>query len=161
MPSLSVKGRVYPTDLNHNGGVFGGWIMGKMDKAASIAVDEIIKSGAVTVSVTDLIFKEPVSNGDIFYIYTEILNIGYSSILINVNFKIRSIDDENQLSELKSVVCAKFKFVAIENKKPVAICDVLRPDANKKIIAMAYTGKHAKYKAQLEAQKKLDKANPK
>ncbi len=147
MRTLSVKGRVYPTDLNHNGGVFGGWIMGKMDKAASIAVDEIIKSGAVTVSVTDLHFKYPVHNGDIFYIYTEIMHIGYSSILIDVDFKIRSIDEENQLSELKSVVDAKFKFVAVEGKKTVAICDHLRPDATEDIIAMAYIGKHSKDKA--------------
>ncbi|MDA7816915.1 acyl-CoA thioesterase [Sulfurimonas sp.] len=144
MRTLSVKGRVYPTDLNHNGGVFGGWIMGKMDKAASIAVDEILKSGAVTVSVTDLHFKEPVSNGDIFYIYTEIVKIGRSSIVINVDFKIRSIVEENELSEIKSVVDAKFTFVAVENKKSVAICDVLRPDASKDIIEMAYIGKHTK-----------------
>ena len=153
MRTLSVKGRVYPTDLNHNGGVFGGWIMGKMDKAASIAVDEIIKSGAVTVSVTDLHFKEPVSNGDIFYIYTEILHIGRSSILIHVDFKIRQIDKENQLSELKSVVDAKFKFVAVENKKTVAICDVLRPDATEDVIAMAYMGKHIKDRAKARAEK--------
>jgi len=144
MQTLSVKGRVYPTDLNHNGGVFGGWIMGKMDKAASIAVDEIVKCGAVTVSVTDLHFKYPVNNGDIFYIYTEIINIGYSSILINVDFKIRSIDENNQLSELKSVVDAKFKFVAVVNKQTVSICDNLRPDASEEIIAMAYIGKHKK-----------------
>ena len=144
MRTLSVKGRVYPTDLNHNGGVFGGWIMGKMDKAASISVDEILKSGAVTVAVTDLIFKEPVSNGDIFYIYTEILSIGWSSILLNVDFMIRTIDEKNELSALKSVVCAKFKFVAVENRKSIAICDVLRPDASEDIIAIAYVGKHAK-----------------
>jgi len=138
---------VYPTDLNHNGGVFGGWIMGKMDKAASIAVDEILKCGAVTVSVTDLHFKEPVSNGDIFYIYTEILHIGFSSVLINVEFKIRAIDDKDQLSEIKTVVDAKFKFVAIKNKKSVAICDFLRPDATEDIIAMAYVGKHLKNKS--------------
>lgn len=148
MKTLSVKGRVYPTDLNHNGGVFGGWVMGKMDKAASIAVDEIIKSSAVTVFVTDLHFKHPVSNGDIFYIYTDVITIGYSSILINVDFKIRSIDDENELSELKSVVEAKFKFVAIVDKKSVAVSNHLRPDVSEEIIAMAYMGKHMKRKLQ-------------
>ena len=152
MRTLSVKGRVYPTDLNHNGGVFGGWIMGKMDKAASIAVDEIMNSGAVTVSVTDLHFKYPVSNGDIFYIYTEILHIGRSSILINVDFKVRKIDNTSELSELKSVVDAKFKFVAVNsNKKTVPICDVLRPDATEDVIAMAYLGKHAKDREKIQS----------
>lgn len=82
MRTWSVKGRVYPTDLKHNGGVFGGWIMSKIDKADSTTVDEIIKYGAVTVSLTDLHFKYSVTNGDIFYIYTEIVYIGYSSVLI-------------------------------------------------------------------------------
>ena len=39
--------------------------------------------------------------------------------IINVDFKIRSIDEENELSALKSVVDAKFKFVALENNKTV------------------------------------------
>jgi len=33
MKELSLKGRVFPSDLNHQGSVFGGWVMSKMDKA--------------------------------------------------------------------------------------------------------------------------------
>ncbi|MFK5938450.1 MAG: hotdog domain-containing protein [Sulfurimonas sp.] len=54
MKKISLRGRAYPGDLNHSGIVFGGWIMAKMDKAASIAVEDIVNSGAVTVSVSDL-----------------------------------------------------------------------------------------------------------
>ena len=41
MRQLSLKGRTYPTDLNPGGTAFGGWVMAKMDNAASIAVDDI------------------------------------------------------------------------------------------------------------------------
>lgn len=137
MRTLSLKGRVYPTDLNHSGGVFGGWIMGKMDKAASICVDEILKCGAVTVFVTDLHFKKPVQNGDIFSIYTEIVNIGKSSIKIHVDFEIR----KNNSNELLSVVDAFFTFVAIsEDGKKTLVSDNLRPDASEDIVAMAKIG---------------------
>lgn len=41
MRQLSLKGRTYPTDLNPGATAFGGWVMAKMDKVASIAVDDI------------------------------------------------------------------------------------------------------------------------
>jgi acyl-CoA thioesterase YciA len=137
MKNLSLKGRVYPTDLNHSGGVFGGWIMSKMDKAASIAIDEIILANALTVSVTDLHFKEPVRNGDIFSIYTTIENIGSSSIKVHVDFEVK-----NHLSnKLYSVVDAHFTFVAIDRDgKPIPVHSVLRPDAPQEIVTMAKAG---------------------
>lgn len=136
MKNLSLKGRVYPTDLNHSGGVFGGWIMSKMDKAASIAVEDFIQTNAVTVSVTDLHFKKPVRNGDIFTIYTDVVHIGHSSIKIHVDFEIKKADNK-----LYSVVDAFFTFVAINAEgKPVKVLDVLRDDATEDIIAMATVG---------------------
>jgi len=139
MKNLSLKGRVYPTDLNHSGGVFGGWIMSKMDKAASIAIDEIILASALTVSVTDLHFKEPVKNGDIFTIYTTIEHIGKSSIKVHVDFEIK-----NHLSNKHySVVDAHFTFVAIgEDGHPVPVYKVLRADATEDVVAMAKVGAH-------------------
>ena len=137
MKNLSLKGRVYPTDLNHSGGVFGGWIMSKMDKAASIAIDEIIIGQALTVSVTDLHFKEPVKNGDIFTIYTVIEHIGRSSIKVHVDFEVK-----NHISnKLYSVVDAYFTFVAIDNDgNPTEVTKLLRDDATEDIVAMAHAG---------------------
>ena len=137
MKNLSLKGRVYPTDLNHSGGVFGGWIMAKMDKAASIAIDEIIIGQALTVSVTDLHFKEPVKNGDIFTIYTVIDHIGRSSIKVHVDFEVK-----NHLSNKHySVVDAYFTFVAIgADGRPTEVEKLLRADATEDIVAMAHAG---------------------
>jgi acyl-CoA thioesterase YciA len=96
-----------------------------MDKAASIAVDDIIKSPAVTVTVSRINFLKPIHNGDIFTIYTEITAIGTSSITIYVSVEVKNLDT-NQEYEVTS---AEFKFVAINDKgKPVNVRSVIRND---------------------------------
>jgi acyl-CoA thioesterase YciA len=123
MVSVSLKGRTYPTDLNPGGTAFGGWVMSKMDKAASIAVDDIIKSSSVTVTVSRINFLKPIHNGDIFTIYTEITGIGNSSITIYVSVEVKDLDTNKE----HEVTSAEFKFVAIDEQGiPVNVRSVLR-----------------------------------
>lgn len=130
MRQLSLKGRTYPTDLNPGGTAFGGWVMAKMDKAASIAVDDIIKSPAVTVTVSRINFLKPIHNGDIFIIYTEITAIGTSSITIYVSVEVKNMDTNEQYE----VTSAEFKFVAVNKEgKPVNVRTVLRKDITEDI----------------------------
>lgn len=130
MRSISLKGRTYPTDLNPGGTAFGGWVMAKMDKAASIAVDDIIKSSAVTVTVSRINFLKPIHNGDIFTIYTEITAIGTSSMTIYVSVEVKDLDTNEEFE----VTSAEFKFVAIDkNGKPVNVRSVLRDDISEHI----------------------------
>jgi len=134
MRQLSLKGRTFPTDLNHAGTVFGGWVMSKMDKAASIQLEEIIKSPAVTVSVSNLSFISPIHNGDVFMIYTKVDKIGNTSIDICVELIVRSKEDLSEHKVTKGI----FKFVAVdENGKPTPIRGVLRsyvPDYIKELL---------------------------
>lgn len=130
MRQLSLKGRTYPTDLNPGGTAFGGWVMAKMDKAASIAVDDIIHSPAVTVTVSQINFLKPIHNGDIFSIYTEVTAIGTSSITVYVSVEVKN-HDTNQSYEVTS---AEFKFVALnDEEKPVDVRKVVRPDIDEHI----------------------------
>jgi len=130
MRSISLKGRTYPTDLNPGGTAFGGWVMSKMDKAASIAVDDIIKSPAVTVTVSRINFLKPINNGDIFTIYTEITAIGNSSITIYVSVEVKNLNTNEEYE----VTSAEFKFVAIDhNAKPVNVRSVIRDDVDEHI----------------------------
>lgn len=120
---LSLKGRTFPSDLNHAGTVFGGWVMSKMDKAASIQVEEIIKSPAVTVSVSNLSFLSPIHNGDVFMAYTHVERVGTTSLDICVELIVRSKEDLTEHKVTKGI----FKFVAVDDKgKPVPIKKVLR-----------------------------------
>lgn len=130
MRKLSLKGRTYPTDLNPGGTAFGGWVMSKMDKAASIAVADIIKSPAVTVTVSRINFLKPIHNGDIFTIYTDITAIGSSSITIYVSVEVKNLDTNDQYE----VTSSEFKFVAIDTQgKTVKVRSVLRDDIDEDI----------------------------
>jgi acyl-CoA thioesterase YciA len=123
MRELSLKGRTFPSDLNHAGNVFGGWVMSKMDKAASIQIEEIIRSPAVTVAVSNLTFLSPIQNGDVFMVYTQVEKIGNTSMDICVELIVRSKDDLTEHKVTKGV----FKFVAVDKSgKPVPIRSVLR-----------------------------------
>ena len=138
MRHLALKGRAFPKDLNPAGSVFGGWIMAKMDKAASIAVEDIVLSPAVTVAVTDLHFVKPISSGDIFTIYTEIVSIGESSINIEVEVMIQ----QRNSREEKRVTIATFTFVTVdEHTYKVPVSEVLRKDVSDEVRALAEKAK--------------------
>ena len=123
MKQLSLKGRTFPTDLNHAGTAFGGWVMSKMDKAASIQIEEVIKTPAVTVSVSNLNFIRPIHNGDVFMVYTTIERIGNTSIDVGVELIVRSNEDLSEYTVTQGV----FTFVAVDAKgKPVQVRSVLR-----------------------------------
>jgi len=125
MKQLSLKGRVFPSDLNHQGSVFGGWLMSKMDKACSIAVESIIRGRAVTVQVSEINFKKPVYNGNVYVIYTEIVKLGKTSLTIDVD--VRVIDNITNVE--KEVTSAQFKFVAVdEGGSSIPLLAVVRPD---------------------------------
>ena len=133
MRQLSLKGRTFPADLNHAGTVFGGWVMAKMDKAASIQIEEVIKSPAVTVAVSNLSFIRPIHNGDVFMAYTRVDKIGTTSIDICVELIVRSKVD---LTEHK-VTQGIFKFVAVDDEgKPVPVKEVLRPYVDSYILEL-------------------------
>lgn len=130
MKMIALRGRVFPSDLNHAGTVFGGWIMGKMDKAASIAIENILISPAVTVAVSDMSFIRPIYSGAIFTIYTEIKNIGTTSVKVDVDVQVKC----RATHEEYSVTQAIFTFVIVDdNGQPRNIREVIRNDIDEYI----------------------------
>jgi len=133
MRELALRGRTFPSDLNHAGSVFGGWIMSKMDKAASIAVEDIVISPAVTISVTDLRFLKPINNGDIFSVYTEIVAIGNTSIKIHVDVQVKCKESREEYQ----VTDAIFTFITVDkDKRPVNVRTVIRKEISANILAL-------------------------
>lgn len=125
MKEIALRGRAYPGDLNHSGTVFGGWIMSKMDKAASIAVEDIVNALAVTVSVSDLHFLKPVRNGDIITVYTSITKIGNTSIQISVEVMVKCKESR----ENYAVTDALFTFVTVDKDgHSIPVRDVIRDE---------------------------------
>ena len=123
MKNLASRTVVFPRDLWDGGkNVFGGWIMGAMDSAASMTLQTYLTSGALTVSVSNMHFKKPIHSGDVVSVYTEITSVGNTSITMSIDVQVRSKATNIE----HSVTEAEFKFVAVdENTNPVPVCEVL------------------------------------
>ena len=84
----SVDGQVYetrtPSDVNGNGDVFGGWVMAQVDIAGGVAAARRARGRVATVAVTDFLFKQPISVGDVVSFYTRIERVGRTSVTVHV-----------------------------------------------------------------------------
>jgi acyl-CoA thioesterase YciA len=85
------KGRVpalrvvpMPADANHNGDIFGGWIMAQVDVAGGIVAGRLARGRVATVAVNSFVFKQPVQIGDVLSFYADKVRIGNTSVTINV-----------------------------------------------------------------------------
>jgi acyl-CoA thioesterase YciA len=137
MRNLTLRIQAYPSDLNPIGTVFGGWIMSMMDKAASIAVDDLIDSPAVTVGVTDLRFIKPVRSGDIVTIYTTIQKIGNTSVSVFVEVVVECHKPHCDARCEMSVTDATFTFVAISKEgEPLSVRSVLRTNLDHDVLEL-------------------------
>jgi len=73
-----------PADANHNGDIFGGWIMAQVDVAGGIVAGRLARGRVATVAVNSFVFKQPVQIGDVLSFYAEQLRIGNTSVTVNV-----------------------------------------------------------------------------
>ncbi|MBM3354822.1 MAG: acyl-CoA thioesterase [Betaproteobacteria bacterium] len=73
-----------PADSNHNGDIFGGWIMAQVDVAGGIVAGRVARGRVATVAVNSFVFKQPVQIGDVLSLYAEVVRLGNSSVTINV-----------------------------------------------------------------------------
>jgi acyl-CoA thioesterase YciA len=129
---ITLREQAYPSDLNHLGTVFGGWLMSKMDKAASIAVEDIVDSTAVTVGVSDLHFVKPVQNGDVVTIYTTVDSIGRSSIRVYVEADVLCRKPKCDTRCELRVTDAHFTFVVVDKDgEPIDVRSVIRDNLPK------------------------------
>jgi acyl-CoA thioesterase YciA len=99
-----------PGDANHQGTIFGGFILGAIDEAAYV---EARKHGVhrwVTVSIDRVEFKSPVHVGDVVSLYTKPVNFGRSSITVEV----RVVAERWVGGASAEVTTAVVKMVAID-----------------------------------------------
>ena len=55
--TLSTHTRGLPADTNHNGDIFGGWLLGEMDIAGRIFAHTVREGGTSTIAVDAMTFK--------------------------------------------------------------------------------------------------------
>ncbi len=73
-----------PADANHNGDIFGGWIMSHVDIAGGVVAGRLARGRVATVAVNAFVFKQPVHIGDLLSFYAEVVRVGNTSVTVNV-----------------------------------------------------------------------------
>ena len=101
-----------PNDTNFNGDIFGGWLLSQMDLAGISLCNQHEFGRFVTVTVNDIIFKNPVKIGNIIEIYGKIIKLGNTSI--TTKLKVNSTNIEN--GTIKEITEGIFKYVKIDKK---------------------------------------------
>lgn len=109
---LTVRTMAMPADTNANGDIFGGWVLSQMDQAGGIAGVERARGRVVTISVETMKFIRPVRVGDVLCVYTEIEQIGRTSMKIHIEAWARRFQSDIR----EKVTDATFTFVAIDDE---------------------------------------------
>jgi len=114
MPALRVV--PMPADANHNGDIFGGWIMAQVDIAGGTLAGRVARGRVATVAVNQFVFKEPVQIGDVLSLYATVVRIGNTSITVDVEvYAERGREDPKVVKVTEAVLT----FVAIDqNGRP-------------------------------------------
>ena len=99
-----------PKDTNSNGDIFGGWLVSQMDIAGSVAASKIAQGRVATVAIDNMSFLVPVKVGAVVSCYTEVLEIGRSSIQVLVEVWVSNPHEEEQQKVTEGI----FVFVAID-----------------------------------------------
>ena len=100
-----------PADANANGDIFGGWVMAQVDIAGSIIAVRRARGRVATVAVNSFQFKQPVSIGDLLSFWAREINVGKTSITVQVEVTAER-NPENPINV--KVTDATLTYVAID-----------------------------------------------
>ena len=100
-----------PGDLNANGSVFGGWILGELDKAAGLLAADRSRGRCTTVAVEAVHFRTPLRAGEDFRVFGHVLSVGRSSMRLRLEGWAR-----RDGGEARRIVEGTFVSVAIDGE---------------------------------------------
>jgi acyl-CoA thioesterase YciA len=111
----AVRTLAMPADTNPSGDIFGGWLLSQMDIAAGTVAFIRARGRVATIAVDAMTFHKPVLVGDIVSCYAEVVRVGRTSIIMQVEAWAR----RGRTGEDIKVTEGKFTCVAIdENGRP-------------------------------------------
>src|SRR3954466_5484 len=102
-----------PKDTNGNGDIFGGWVMAQLDLAGAGLPARIIRGRMATVSVKEIVFKQPVRVGDILSLYSSVTRIGRTSITVDVEVYAERFGTQGQFVKVTEGLLT---YVAIDDQ---------------------------------------------
>jgi acyl-CoA thioesterase YciA len=115
---LSLQTVAMPRDTNPRGDIFAGWLVSQMDNAAAIAALQVNQGRIATVAINGMHFLSAVHVGAVVSCYTQVLEIGRTSMRIGVEVWIK----HKQSYEPVKVTEGQFVFVCLdENGRTRAI----------------------------------------
>ena len=114
--------KVFPNDMNSNGTVFGGMIMGILDRIALVVAERHSEKTCVTVCVDSMHFLAPAEGGDIL-IFKGCINRAWTT---SMEIGVKVLAENYQTGEQRHILSADFTFVAVdENKRPTQVPSVI------------------------------------
>jgi acyl-CoA thioesterase YciA len=108
---LTTRTLAMPADTNPAGDIFGGWVLSQMDIAAGICAGQRAQTRVVTVALDGMSFIRPVKVGDILGVYTDVVEVGRTSMIVHVEAWVR----RERIGLREKVTEGNFKFVAIDD----------------------------------------------
>lgn len=111
-----------PADTNPAGNIFGGWLLSQIDLAGSVAAKELVPERVVTISMKEVIFKQPVFVGDLVACHAKVTRVGSTSITVEVNVTAERYCKETNARVCQHVTSAEVTYVAVDaqgNKKTI------------------------------------------
>ena len=110
--------RMFPSDANPAGNVFGGAILKHIDMVAGIVAQRFSQTNAVTVSMDKISFLKPVFVGNVLFVKAQVNYVKKSSMEIEVNVEAEDIAKGTRVHTGNAFVT----FVALDdNGKPTAV----------------------------------------
>ena len=104
-----------PADINANGHIFGGWVLGVMDQAGGIVAGRVSQGPCATVAIEKMEFIAPILLRDIISVYATLERKGRTSMAIRVEVIATRARGQQEVKVTEGL----FTFVALdEDHKP-------------------------------------------
>ncbi|MBY0359742.1 MAG: acyl-CoA thioesterase [Candidatus Obscuribacterales bacterium] len=118
---VALRKMMMPYELNGQGDIFGGQLMGLMVEGGTYVAGRICKnrfiSGCVLRKMNKMEFKQPVNVNDVITCYGTVTEVGTTSISVHIEAEVV------RNGKTIPVTQADFVFVAVNDKnKPVRVC---------------------------------------
>jgi acyl-CoA hydrolase len=119
---------ILPNQTNGFGTMFGGDVMGLMDKAAAIAALRFCRQPVVTASSERIDFRTPIGQGEIVEAFSKVIFVGRTSMVVRV----RLYAEHTLRGERRVCTTGYFSMVALgrDGSPPQAVPTLLLSDDN-------------------------------
>ena len=107
-----------PADINANGHIFGGWVLGMMDQAGGILAGRIAQGACATVAIEKMEFIAPILLRDIISVYATLERRGRTSMGVRVEVIATRARGQKEVKVTEGM----FTFVALDDEhKPLTL----------------------------------------